>query len=147
MPLAHDVVSRLAVLLRTHRKARGMTVVSLAAAVGVSPRLVSEFERGKRPHVSLETAMRLLERVGAPVFSAPAALGDEMADRVERAARRRQTWRGTYTTLSAQSNPDPPPRSAERLIAVASASQLVAEIRAGYERQVRTPTRGKKRTG
>jgi transcriptional regulator with XRE-family HTH domain len=123
-----------------------MTVVSLAAEVGVSPRLVSEFERGKRPHVSLETAMRLLERVGAPVFAPAPAVLDDAAARAERAARRRETWRGEYTTLSKQSAPAPSPRFAERLTAVAVASQLSVGLRTAYERQGPTPVGRKKRT-
>lgn len=123
-----------------------MTVVSLAAEVGVSPRLVSEFERGKRPHVSLETAMRLLERVGAPVFAPAPAVVDEAAARAERAARRRQTWRGAYASLLEQSPPVPPPQLADRLTAVAAASQLTVGLRTAYECQVPTPTGGKKRT-
>lgn len=123
-----------------------MTVVSVAAKAGVSPRLVSEFERGKRPHVSLDTAVRLLEIVGAPLFAPVPAAIDEAAGRAERAARRRETWRGEYTTLSKQSAPTPSPRFAERLTAVAVASQLSVGLRTAYERQGPTPVGRKKRT-
>lgn len=146
MATDHDLVNRLATLLRTHRQDRGVTVVSLAAQVGVSPRLISEFERGKRPHVSLDTAMRLLHSVGAPVLSSAPAIGDETAARAARAARRRQTWRGAYSTLSEQSPPAPAPQFAERLLAVAVASQLAGGLRAAYQQQTcGVPKAGKKR--
>jgi transcriptional regulator with XRE-family HTH domain len=38
--------------LRQRRRALGMSIAALAAQVGVSPRLISEFELGKRPQVS-----------------------------------------------------------------------------------------------
>ncbi|HEY0929120.1 MAG TPA: helix-turn-helix transcriptional regulator [Gemmatimonas sp.] len=145
MSSPHEVVNRLAALLRTHRQARGVTVVSLAAQVGVSPRLVSEFERGKRPNVSLETAMRLLQSVGAPVFPAMPPVADEAAARADRAAHRRRTWRGSYATLSEQSPPAPSPHLAERLTAVAAASQLAVGLRAAYQRQSETPAGRKRR--
>jgi transcriptional regulator with XRE-family HTH domain len=146
MSTDRSVVNRLAALLRTYRQARGMTVVALAAEVGVSPRLVSEFERGKRPHVSLDTAMRLLESVGAPAFAPAPEVVDEAAARAERAARRRETWRGGYAKLSEQSPPTPSPRFAERLTAVAAASQLAVGLRAEYARQRPTHVATKKRT-
>ena len=99
----HDAVVALAALLRTSRQARGLTVAALASEVGVSPRLVSEFERGKRPNVSLETAMRLLHVVGAPLpLAARTAPADAASARAERAARRRATWNGAHSTLAAQ---------------------------------------------
>jgi hypothetical protein len=64
---------------------------------------VSEFERGKRPHVSLETALRLLHSVGAPVPGSPPLVADEAAARSEHeqqarargaTARRRKTSTG-----------------------------------------------------
>jgi transcriptional regulator with XRE-family HTH domain len=137
MSSADDLGTPLAALLRTHRRARGVTVASLAAQVGVSPRLVSEFERGKRPHVSLETALRLLHSVGAPVPGSPPVVADEAAARSERAAHRRQTWRGSYSTLSEQSPPAPSSEFAERLVAVASASQLAMGLRAAHQQQAR----------
>lgn len=133
MSTAQDFVTALAALLRTSRQARGLTVASLATQVGVSARLVSEFERGKRPHVSLDTAMRLLHCVGAPLqVSAGASRMEEFAGRAERAARRRQTWLGSHTTLEKQSPPAPPSQSAARVMAVAVASQLAAGLQAAH---------------
>lgn len=116
-----------------------MTVVALAKAVGVSPRLVSEVERGKRPHVSLETAFRLLQQVGAPLNFAtgPTAVDEDIA-RAERAAHRRRTWKGTISTLSEQKPPEPPSDAATRLHAVASASQLVVGLQAAFQQQHRS---------
>jgi len=121
-------------------------VAALAAEVGVSPRLVSEFERGLRPHVSLETAMRLLQHVGAPLtVPIGSAVADEDQARAERAARRRQTWRGTVSTLAAQALPDAPSSPAERLLAVATASQMAVGLRAAFREQSGAATTDRKR--
>jgi len=58
----------MAAALRQARRARKISIADLAAQAGVSPRLISDFELGKRPHVSLATAMRLLELVGLRVW-------------------------------------------------------------------------------
>lgn len=131
-----EIVRLIAAQLRHHRQARGMTVTALAEAVGVSPRLVSEVERGKRPHVSLDTAVRLLQQVEAPMSfasSSPAAAADSA--RAERAARRRQTWSGSVTSLMDETAPQAPAEAADRLHAVASASLLVGGLRTAYERK------------
>jgi transcriptional regulator with XRE-family HTH domain len=121
----HDAVAALAALLRTSRQSRGLTVAALASAVGVSPRLVSEFERGKRPNVSLETAMRLLHSVGAPLpLAARTGPADEASARAERAARRRATWSGAHSTLAAQAPPIPPSEAVARMNGVAKAEQV-----------------------
>lgn len=137
MSSANDLGTHVAALLRAHRRARGVTIASLAAEVGVSPRLISEFERGKRPHVSLETTLRLLHSVGAPVPGALPVMSDEADARAARAAHRRQTWRGSHSTVSEQSPPAPSLEFAERLMAVASASQLAMGLRAAHQQQAR----------
>ena len=133
MSTPDQIVDRLAALLRHHREARGITIAALAHDVGVSPRLVSEFERGKRPHVSLATALRLLQQVRAPLFILGEAVVDEDTARAERAARRRQTWQGTFSTLATQATPAPPPQATQRLVAVAQASALAGGLRQVYE--------------
>lgn len=142
MCAAKSNVEVLAATLRRQREARGLSIATLAAAVGVSPRLVSEFERGKRPHVSLETAMRLLEHVGSQLSAVGSAVADEETNRAERAARRRRSWTGSFSTLAAQSAPPPPAEFAERLLAVAEASKLANGLRSAHERTARTTKRG-----
>jgi transcriptional regulator with XRE-family HTH domain len=119
MSVPRETIAALAALLRTSRRARGLTVVALAEEAGVSPRLVSEFERGKRPHVSLETALRLLHIAGAALpFASRTEPTDEASARAERAARRRATWTGTHSTLAAQAPPAPPSDEVQRLAQV-----------------------------
>jgi HTH-type transcriptional regulator/antitoxin HipB len=135
MSVPHDTIAALAALLRSSRRARGLTVVALAEEAGVSPRLVSEFERGKRPHVSLETALRLLHLAGAVLpFASRTEPTDEASARAERAARRRATWSGTHSTLTAQAPPAPPSAALARVIGVARASQLVSGLQAAHRR-------------
>lgn len=115
-----------------------MTVEALAAQARVSPRLVSEFERGMRPNVSLETAMRLLQQVGVTLIAAPAAQ-DAAAARAARAAHRRATWVGRVTTLHEQAAPAAPTDGLARLGAVSRASRLAVGLRAAHERHQSTP--------
>jgi transcriptional regulator with XRE-family HTH domain len=95
MSLQPSLPTALATALRTARTTRGLSISALAAQGGVSPRLVSEFERGKRPHISLDTALRLLHLVRVPlsIAASPTEVSEEVA-RAERAARRRDTWVG-----------------------------------------------------
>lgn len=119
----------LAATLRQARRARGMSITTLAVTAGVSPRLVSEFERGQRPHVSLETALRLLSLVDARVHIGD--IGTDTAEAKARAARaehRRRTWVGHKTTLREQADPAAPDSPQERLAAVAQASRLAASL-------------------
>jgi len=118
-------VTILAAALRDARQARRVSIAALAAQSGVSPRLISEFEQGKRPNVSLETALRLLQLMEVTVTPSGAPLPtDEDRGRSERAARRRRTWVGERSTLAAHDAPTPPAGAAARLAAVASASRL-----------------------
>ncbi len=132
-------------------------IAKLARAGGVSPRLVSEFEHGNRPHVSLDTALRLMRLVHVPVNleglpsaarrtttdTTTVATTDattEAAARAERAARRRQSWHGWKTTVAAQTAPVAPSSAMARLHAVASASRLVANLQAAHRTPGKTAT-------
>ncbi len=133
---------RVALALREARLAHGFSIATLASMAGVSPRLVSDFELGKRPNVSLETALRLLELVDSSVFAQPVASAtdadDEHAARAARAARRRATWSGEKTSLTAQSEPTVPAVAAARLVAVADASQLAVGLQVAQCNQTRS---------
>jgi transcriptional regulator with XRE-family HTH domain len=125
----------LAETLRAARKRRALSIAQLAALAEVSPRLISEVERGMRAHVSFETATRLLRLVGVAVtFESGDADGKESA-RV-RAERRRTQWTGEQSTLSKQIPPPASPSAAGQLDAVARASRLAS----GLQRAYRTPT-------
>lgn len=54
----------LGLVLRTGRRALGLTQRDAARLSGVSPRLWSECETGKRTQVGFETALRMLQTVG-----------------------------------------------------------------------------------
>ena len=56
-------------LLKTARRQLSLSRKELASRAGVSPRLVAELERGQRPNVSLESALKLLSLASAPVES------------------------------------------------------------------------------
>ena len=140
--------TRLAAALRSARQAAGLSVAELAAQGGVSPRLVSEFERGMRPHVSLDTALRLLQLVGVPLHVA-APVGERTDDeaRSQRAELRRRTWVGQKSTMAEQAAPAAPTEYADRLGAVAHASLLAAGLEQAYrEATVASPTTPRSRT-
>ena len=128
--------SELAAALRSARRARRLSIAALATEAGVSPRLISEFEQGKRPNVSLETVLRLLQlvRVRLVVAGATEPVDVERA-RAERAARRRQSWSGLKTTLDAQDAPVPPNDAAARLAAVANSSRLAVSLQRAAARR------------
>ena len=94
---------------------------------------MSEFERGKRPQVSLDTAMRLLHLVNVSLTVNQHALpvSDE-ASRRERAELRRRTWSGEKTTLAKQQTPVAPASNVGRLTAVARASRLAGGLQNAY---------------
>ena len=126
----------LATELRNARRQRGLSIATLAVDASVSPRLISEFEQGKRPNVSLETALRLLTMVGVSLHLHDAAEPTDSAPaRAERAARRRNSWTGTLSALHAQAAPPAPSSSAARLRAVANASALATAL----QRAARSP--------
>lgn len=123
--------------LRTARRRRGLSIAALALEAGVSPRLISEFEQGKRPNVSLETALRLLALVGVTVRMHDATEPDAAVARKARAARRLRRWTGSLSTLQSQVDPKAPSSSAGRIRAVFSASVLAT----GLARAARPPHR------
>lgn len=103
----------------------------------VSPRLISELERGMRAHVSFETAMRLLRLVDVSVtFEPRPAIADEAA-RI-RADQRRKRWTGEKSTLSKQASPLPSSDAVERLTAVARASRLAAGLQTAFRATMAT---------
>ena len=131
MTVTLPAVGPLAQTLRAARKGRHLSIVQLAAMAEVSPRLISELERGMRAHVSFETAMRLLRLVDVSVtFEPRPALADEAA-RI-RADQRRKLWTGEKSTLSKQASPSPSSDAAERLTAVARASGLAAGLQTAF---------------
>jgi transcriptional regulator with XRE-family HTH domain len=83
-------------MLRQARRRRGVSIAALAVEAGVRPRLISEFEQGTRPNVSLETAVRLLSLVGVSISLHDASEPiDSGKAREARAAQRRKTWTGS----------------------------------------------------
>lgn len=55
--------------LRASRKARKLTQTQAAQLAGVSSRLWSELESGKRSQVGLETALRMVQTVGIDLYA------------------------------------------------------------------------------
>ena len=129
-----SAVGALAATLRAARTAHHLSIVQLAALANVSPRLVSEVERGIRAHVSFDTAVRLLQLVDVSIAfdlqEQPSS--DEAAD--IRAARRKSTLTGAKTTLKSEAPPSPSSSPAERLQAVARASLLTAGLQRAFRR-------------
>jgi transcriptional regulator with XRE-family HTH domain len=124
--------------LRNARRRRGVSIAALAVEASVSPRLISEFEQGKRPNVSLETALRLLSLVGVSIRLHDATEPNDAAQaRAERAARRRSSWTGSLALLESQAAPSAPSSASARLDAVAHTSALAV----GLQRAARPPRR------
>jgi transcriptional regulator with XRE-family HTH domain len=123
---------RIAGLLKNARQQLEISRQELARRGGVSTRLVAELERGQRPNVSLESALKLLNAVGVSVVAtAPNGVAAEIRsaaapalERAARAARRRQTWTGRHVHLHDE---DDGPRfvrsKSKRLSAVAQVSK------------------------
>jgi transcriptional regulator with XRE-family HTH domain len=61
--------NRIGKLLRNARQQLNLSRAELARRAGVSARLVAELERGQRPNVSLESALKLLGIVGVSVIA------------------------------------------------------------------------------
>ena len=93
---------KLGQMLLHARKLQRVSREDLARRAGVSTRLVAELERGERPNVSLESALKLLGYVGVAVVAqapdgAVAHVRDSESANIERAARaavRRRMWTG-----------------------------------------------------
>lgn len=94
-------------LLKSARRQLGLSRKELASRAGVSPRLVAELERGQRPNVSLESALKLLNLAGISIVArTPDGDGAEIRparatdlERAARAAHRRETWKGRRVSL------------------------------------------------
>jgi transcriptional regulator with XRE-family HTH domain len=113
--------------LRQARRSKGLSITDLAQTAAVSPRLISEFERGKRPNVSLETATRLLAIVGLALHAAEPPMSEEEA-RKARAEHRRRTITLRLTTILDDSEPEPPDSFRARFMAVAQVSRSIATL-------------------
>jgi transcriptional regulator with XRE-family HTH domain len=122
---------RIGVLLKNARRQLKLSRDELASRGGVSTRLVAELERGQRPNVSLESALRLLNVVGVSIIArSPGDVTTEIrnsparSDRAARAARRRQSWTGGHIHLHDEGDGPPPGRSkAKRVSAVSGVSR------------------------
>lgn len=136
-------------LLKAARKQLNLSREELARRGGVSTRLVAEFERGQRPNVSLESALKLLDAVGVSVLAkAPNGATAEIRsasaaalERAARAARRRQTWTGRQIHLHDEDDVPAPGRSRpDRLSSVAQVSKQAYLIASAGRRRNRRQT-------
>lgn len=130
MPTPRPADGSLAATLRSARSERRLSIAQLALLANVSPRLISELERGMRAHVSFETATRLLQLVDVSV--AFDRQPHPSSDAAARAARRARSWSGVKTTLATETPPQSSSSAAERLDAVARASRLTAGLQNAY---------------
>lgn len=124
-------------LLREARKDLKISRAQLARRARVSTRLVAELERGQRPNVSLESALKLLNFAGATmVLKAPggrtARLETGTSARIQRAARaevRRNTWTARRIDLHEEGrSPQSGNSGAESLAAVSAVSRQAFRI-------------------
>lgn len=139
--------ARFGILLRDARKQLNMSREQLAQRGRVSSRLVAELERGQRPNVSLESALRLLDSVGVSILAkapdgATAEIRSASSSALElaaRAERRRQTWTGRHIHLHDEGKSPPPPRSkANRIAAVSDLSRQAYLIAGRTKRSTRS---------
>jgi transcriptional regulator with XRE-family HTH domain len=125
--------------LRAAREGQDLSRAELAKRGGVSVRLLAELERGERPNVSLETALRLLNLVGLSIAAIPRAgrvsepqsgwLDGTRSARAERAAHRRETWTGRRVSREDSGEEPAAPKSISRRIeSVAEVSRLAYAI-------------------
>lgn len=144
--------ARIGVLLKDARRHLGLSRAGLAQRGGVSVRLVAELERGQRPNVSLESALKLLTVVGVSVVAkAPHGVAAEIRgesaavlERAERAVRRRQTWTGRQVHLHDEGNDPRPVRSkSKRLVSVAQVSKQAYLVALAGQRHTGVQARGK----
>jgi transcriptional regulator with XRE-family HTH domain len=140
------LASRFGTLLRSARMHRSLSRAELAERGGVSVRLVAELEQGKRPNVSLESALKLLSLAGVSVVArAPHGGVVEIRDpsaaaleRGERSAQRRKTWIGRQVPLHSSGGEPRPERSkSKRLASVGRVSRLAYSIAATGQRLAR----------
>jgi hypothetical protein len=121
-----------------------MTQKDAAAKAPVSHRLWAEVERGERPHVSLDTALRMLALTGVTVHLRDASgvqvrvrsPASDAAARAARAAVRRATWGGRQITLREEgTEPLDHANHAERIAGVAMASRQALAVARGTKRR------------
>jgi transcriptional regulator with XRE-family HTH domain len=145
------LASRFGTLLRSARTRRSLSRAQLAERGGVSVRLVAELEQGKRPNVSLESALKLLRAAGVTVVArAPHGAVVEIRDpaaaaleRGERSAQRRKTWTGRQVHLHASGDEPLPERStSKRLASVGRVSRQAYSIAATGQRFARGDSKG-----
>ena len=124
------------------RKQLGLSREEFAHRGGVSTRLVAELERGQRPNVSLESALKLLNAAGVSVVAkAPSGVTAEIRnasvtalERAARAARRRQTWTGRKIHLHDDGDdPRPGTSKARRVASVAQVSTQAFLLRGSWQ--------------
>lgn len=136
-------------LLKAARKQLNISREELARRGRVSTRLVAELERGQRPNVSLESALKLLNAVGVSVIvKAPNGAAAEISsesgpalERAARAARRRQTWTGRQIHLHDDDVPQPGRSRIDRLSSVAQVSKQAHLIASARPRRDGRPTK------
>jgi transcriptional regulator with XRE-family HTH domain len=143
---------QVAAVLRTSRQALGLSQREVARRAGVSARLWAEVERGERPNVSLETALRMMSEVGVAVrLTDVLGEGRDLRDpstapaaRAARAAVRRATWTGAQIQLAQEgTDPRPAARGARRLAAVGAVSGQAFAVARGRPSRETSP--GKRR--
>ena len=136
------LVSRFGLLLKSARRQQSISRADLAARGGVSMRLVAELEQGKRPNVSFETALTLLNAAGVSIV-ARSPYGEVVEirnrstaalERAERAKVRRATWTGRRVSLhSSDDEPRPERSKPKRLSAVNMISRQAHTIAASRQ--------------
>jgi len=145
------LAGRFGPLLRSARTYRSLSRAQLAERGGVSVRLVAELEQGKRPNVSLESALKLLRAAGVTVVArAPhggvVEIRDPVAvalERGERSAQRRKTWTGRQVHLRASGDEPLPERStSKRLASVGRVSRQAYSIAATEQHLARGEAKG-----
>jgi transcriptional regulator with XRE-family HTH domain len=143
---------RIGSLLKNARRHLDLSREELARRGGVSTRLVAELERGQRPNVSLETALKLLDLVGVSVImKAPNGVAADIqsesratAERAARAARRRRTWTGRHVLLHHEDeDPLPTGSKVKRLASVAEVSKQAHVIASARRGQLRRQKKGR----
>ncbi len=134
-----------AAMLREARASLGLTQQELAQRAGVSNRLWAEMERGERPNVSFETALRMFQEAGVtleftgPLGSVIALQGRDVEARAARAALRRRTWDAVQGRLDGPSPESREMGPVERLAATARVSEQAHAV----ARARRVPARGR----
>lgn len=126
------LTDRLGAVLKSARKALGLTQQELATRAGVSVRLWAEVERGVRPNVSLATALSMLREAGLTVSLEDVAgsthqLLDAQSESTARRARaelRRATWSGQQSHIT---EPDMPAKRQARKVNLPGAVTEVSE--------------------